>query len=472
MSDQLRAPVQLSKEQIKQLQEATQGGTANYPQGYGLIHGWIKDNAAAQKDGTAFWFEQAAGINSQNSLSSQFIRRHTENGLDLAGVPKSERKDMQVLSNMIAREVIKDVLRDGKVEPLATIISKDIRVALDDGKVKLGGWGGSFYYWNQPFNDDPSKPFPRDPDGSYHTIGERITKLGQKELLLQTSAVTVKQMVLAGEVGLKQVPEMFSTSWDAGLPLTMQMEISRRATVMVAEHVRDQTKQEIEKFPGELERLLKKQSESLLDKTIDRVRDAVTPNLPYLPKISDASQPDSTSFGKEDQARLNIMLAKIDEGLSQNRPVLRDNPLLTETNVQNKTAYPANHPANEAHPQHAIFNQIQTYVHAEDAKRNRQPDANSERMTLSLTDLAAKEGLSRVDHMVFSSGNHTGVKTGENVILVEGKELHNPANLKTHMNTDVAVNTPVAASVQSLETMNQNQVSVQPQAPTRGPMTV
>ena len=478
MSDELRAPVHLSKEQIKQLYEATQGGTANYPQGYGLIHGWIKDNNAVQKDGTAFWFEQAAGINSQNSLSSQFIRRHTENGLDLANVPDEKRQPMQTLSNMIANKVINDVLNEGKVEPLATIISKDIRVALDLGNVKLGGWGGSFYYWNQPLNDDPRKPFPRDPDGSYHTIGEEITRLGQKELLLQTSSLTVKQMILAGEIGPKQVPEMWSTGWDAGLPLTMQMEISRRATVMVAEHLREQTKQEIEKFPGELERLLKKQGESLLDKTIDRVQDVITPNLPWIPKVSDASQPDSSSFSKEDQARLNVMLAKIDEGLSQNRLVPRGEPMLADTNTQNKSVYPSNHPANEAHPQHSIFNQIQTLVHAEDAKLNRQPDANSERLALSMTTLAAKDGFSRVDHLVFSVDKGLGVKAGENVFIVQG-ELNNPAHDRAYMRTTDALNTPVAASLHSLEANNQQQVLAQQQAQqqiqqtqARGPITV
>ena len=478
MSDELRAPVSLTKEQLKLLHEATLGGTANYPQGYSLIHGWIKDNAAAQKDGTAFWFEQAAGINSQNSLSSHFIRRHTENGLDLANVPAAERQPMQVLSNMIAREVIKDVLKEGKVEPLAVIISKDIRVALDDGGVKLGGWGGSFYYWNQPFTDDVTKGFPRDPDGSYHTIGEEITKLGQKELLLQTSSLTVKQMILAGEIGLNQLPEMGATSWDAGLPLTMQMEISRRATVMVAEHLREQTKQEIEKFPGELERLLKKQGESLLDKAIDRVQDAITPNLPWIPKISDASQPDSTSFSKEDQARLNVVLAKIDEGILQSRPVPRDEPMLADINTQNKSAYPANHPANEAHPQHAVFNQIQTLVHAEDAKLNRQPDANSERLALSMTTLVAKDGFSRVDHLVFSVDKGLGVKAGENVFIVQG-ELNNPAHDRAHMKTTDAVNTSIASSLQSLEATNQQQVLAQQQAQqqihqtqARGPITV
>ena len=474
MSDELRAPVVLSKEQLKQLQEATNGGAANYPQGYGLIHGWIKDNTAAQKDGTVFWFQQAAGINSQNSLSSQFIRRHTENGLDIANVPQSERKDMQVLSNMIAEKVIKDVLKVGNVESLAVIISKDIRVALDDGKVKLGGCGGSFYYWNQPFNDNPRNPFPRDPDGSYHTIGEEITKLGQKELLLQTSSLTVKQMILAGEIGLNQLPEMGATSWDAGLPLTMQMEISRRAIVMLKEYAGE----ELEKFPGELERLLKKQGESLLDKAIDRVQDAVRPNLPRIPQISDASQPDSSSFSKEDQARLNVMLAKIDEGLSQNRLVPRDEPMLADTNTQNKSVYPSNHPANEAHPQHSIFNQIQTLVHAEDAKLNRQPDADSERLALSMTTLAAKDGFSRVDHLVFSVDKGLGVKAGENVFIVQG-ELNNPAHDRAYMKTTDALNTPVAASLHSLEANNQQQVLAQQQAQqqiqqtqARGPITV
>ena len=86
-----------------------------------------------------FWFAQARGINGDDSLSARFIRRHTENGLDATGVPHEQRKDMQAPSNDIARKVINDVLDEGEVKPLADILHRDISIALDDGKVSLGG---------------------------------------------------------------------------------------------------------------------------------------------------------------------------------------------------------------------------------------------------------------------------------------------------------------------------------------------
>lgn len=94
MTDRIRDPIPLSPQQVKALREATHNNTGNYPAGYALVHGWIKDNPAAQRDGTVFWFEQARGINQNDSLSASFIRRHTENGLDLANVPMNKRLPM------------------------------------------------------------------------------------------------------------------------------------------------------------------------------------------------------------------------------------------------------------------------------------------------------------------------------------------------------------------------------------------
>ena len=113
--------------------------------------------------------------------------------------------------------------------------------------------------------------------------------------------------------------------------------------------------------------------------------------------------------------------------------------------------------------------------YAEDAKLNRQADGNSERLALSLTSLAAKDGLSRIDHLVFCVDKGLGVKAGENVFIVQG-ELNNPAHDRAHMKTTDAVSTTVAASLQSLEASHQQQIlqQQQTQQPTqaRGPMTV
>ena len=110
MTDRIRDPIPLSQQQVEALRTATRNNTGNYPAGYALVHDWIKDNPAAKADGTVFWFEQARGINQNDSLSARFIRRHTENGLNLGNVPLDKRLPMQELSNRIARRVTEDLL--------------------------------------------------------------------------------------------------------------------------------------------------------------------------------------------------------------------------------------------------------------------------------------------------------------------------------------------------------------------------
>ena len=134
MTDRIRDPIQLNEAQVQALRATTNNGTDHFPEGYALVHDWIKDNPAAQADGTVFWFEQARGINNDDSLSARFIRRHTENGLDAAKVPLDDRLPMQELSNMIAERVTRELLRHGKVPPLANILDNDIRVAMEEGR--------------------------------------------------------------------------------------------------------------------------------------------------------------------------------------------------------------------------------------------------------------------------------------------------------------------------------------------------
>lgn len=59
MTRHIRDPIPLSAQQVEHLRSVSLGGTANFPQAYALVHGWIKDNRAAEQDGTVFWFAQA-----------------------------------------------------------------------------------------------------------------------------------------------------------------------------------------------------------------------------------------------------------------------------------------------------------------------------------------------------------------------------------------------------------------------------
>ncbi|WP_024890026.1 hypothetical protein [Luteimonas huabeiensis] len=300
MSERIRDPIPLSEAQVKALQFATDNGTRHFPDGYALVHDWIKDHPAARADGTVFWFEQARGINNGDSLSARFIRRHTENGLDLGDVPMSVRKPMQELSDRIAKQVTEDLLKYREVPPLAAILDRDIRVALDEGRVPLGGWGGSFYYYDMPFNPrelterpglrmEPGDPFPRKPDGGYHTVGDEIEARGERELLLKASSKTIKDMVVAGEIRLSDAPELLQTSWNAGMPASMKAEVTLRASVMVAEHVRDHVDQNLRQIPEDLQRMLEQQRRGLLDGAKDRLDDLLHPSLPNIPRLG--SQP-------------------------------------------------------------------------------------------------------------------------------------------------------------------------------------
>lgn len=177
-----------------------------------------------------FWFAQARGINGDDSLSARFIRRHTENGLDATGVPHEQRKDMQALSNDIARKVINDVLDEGEVKPLADILHRDISIALDDGKVSLGGWGGAFYHWDMPFKSPDQHNYPRKADGSYHTVGDEIVRRGELPLLLATSAQTIAEMVQAGDIRWQDRGQVLDTAWNAGVPMPYKALVDARAT--------------------------------------------------------------------------------------------------------------------------------------------------------------------------------------------------------------------------------------------------
>lgn len=322
MTDRIREPIRLNEAQVRALGLATDDGRRNFPDGYALVHDWIKDNPAAQADGTVFWFEQARGINNDDSLSARFIRRHTENGLDAAKVPLSDRLPMQDLSNRIAVQVTEEILRHGKVPPLANILDNDIRVAMEDGRVPLGGWGGSFYYYDMPFKPDPkdmpARPglrtlpgehFPRKPDGSYHTVGDEIEARGERDLLVQTSAKTVADMIIAGEISWNNVPEMLETNLNAGMPRDMKAEVALLAGKMVADHhlepLREipeelrQYSEELRQIPDNLQQMLEQQLDqqrrNLWDRGKEKLDDLINPLLPGIPRVS-AQEPSANGL--------------------------------------------------------------------------------------------------------------------------------------------------------------------------------
>lgn len=84
-----------------------------------------------------------------------------------------------------------------------------------------------------------------------------------------------------------------------------------------------------------------------------------------------------------------------------------------------------------------------------DASLGRRFDQASEKMSCSLTRLAAEHGFTRIDHAVLSVKGEQ-VAAGENVFIVQGK-LDDAANRVAHMKTQDAVATPVQQSISHLQ---------------------
>ncbi len=101
------------------------------------------------------------------------------------------------------------------------------------------------------------------------------------------------------------------------------------------------------------------------------------------------------------------------------------------------------------HRDYPLLQQVRAGVSAIDAQAGRTPDENSERLIASVMTLARQNNLDRADHVVLSEQTADS-PAGRNVFVVQG-ELNNPAHLRAHMPTDVAVQTPVEQSLQQLE---------------------
>lgn len=158
-------------------------------------------------------------------------------------------------------------------------------------------------------------------------------------------------------------------------------------------------------------------------------------------------------------------------GLNQHIPI--DPAILApDPTVAQATKLP---PSEAGHPDHMLYSQIAGHIREHDRQHGRSWDQASERMTASLLGLAKESGLTRVDHVVFST-NHDWVAAGENVFVVQGR-LDDPAHLRAHMKTDEAARTPEAVSFGKVEQVNERIVQQTAQAqqmgqdePARGPV--
>lgn len=144
----------LTEEQLGQLRADTEGGTTNQLKGYQDIVAFI---AQANSTGTntlspdsTFWYQQAITINGNDmtSFGNIFIHAATAYGSHWDGASVT----FQPLSDSIASSVIQDTLKSGSLQQINTMLHDDIEASLNIGHMTLGGWGGSFYYWNTPYD--------------------------------------------------------------------------------------------------------------------------------------------------------------------------------------------------------------------------------------------------------------------------------------------------------------------------------
>src|SRR3546814_2802760 len=110
-------------------------------------------------------------------------------------------------------------------------------------------------------------------------------------------------------------------------------------------------------------------------------------------------------------------------------------------------------PTHPDHPAHLLYLGSRDAVHQLGASLSRAPDEHSDNMIASLARLARENGLVRIDHVVLS-GQAERLWPGENVFVVQCR-LDDPAHVRAHMKTQIAVDTPAACSSRELTEFDQ-----------------
>ncbi len=112
-----------------------------------------------------YWFSKAPAINSDDRTvpADNFIRGATQYGLEynhkLDGLSQSQiNSALQLTSNLIGQNVVQQIIRDNGIRDFDTLLSGDIGAAIARTDLALfghnlqqtvGGWGGSFYFWDR-----------------------------------------------------------------------------------------------------------------------------------------------------------------------------------------------------------------------------------------------------------------------------------------------------------------------------------
>lgn len=151
--------IDLSPQQLAQLNSITANGTMSFAEGYRYVSGIIQNDPRADSY-TKFFFNGAAEVNANAPTdANRFIRSVTGSGLAwdglLASDPGAVKQQIDAISDAIATNVVRQINESGGIPQLSTIVQMDAATAVSSvGKQTVGGWGGAFYYWNMPFSED------------------------------------------------------------------------------------------------------------------------------------------------------------------------------------------------------------------------------------------------------------------------------------------------------------------------------
>jgi hypothetical protein len=182
---------------------------------------------------TEFWFKNAAEVNENNARSSSnvFIREVTVGGLTIDG---KSAGNMQSTSNNIGNGVIQQLDNAKGVPDIGLLIQQDISSALQLGQQTIGGWGGSFYYWNEPYTNPQT--------GQTTTVGQAIKNDPvEYEKFLAVNAKALSDTIGfqmnkdygmgAGSAGLfaTEIGSNFTAGYGADAPPSVKADIIARA---------------------------------------------------------------------------------------------------------------------------------------------------------------------------------------------------------------------------------------------------
>lgn len=180
------------------------GSAGKYPAMYSYIAAEMKSGRiAGASNAQIYWFDQAAKINAGDTSSpaSVYIRAATVSGLAANGA-RTDLVHVNGISNDIGSKVFADISKFQVIPDFKQQLNADISAAITFGGMSIGGWGGAFYYWNEPYTL---------PNGVATTVGDAIRNnpVERQKFIDSTVAGTDAVIQKFGVTGLISDPAFF-----------------------------------------------------------------------------------------------------------------------------------------------------------------------------------------------------------------------------------------------------------------------